>query len=251
MHISYEFKSPNYDERPAPAVIDFIILHYTEMTFEGALDRLRDADAKVSCHYLIKEDGKIFQLVNDEMRAWHAGKSRWQGREALNDCSIGIEIDNSGVIPFADLQMAACISLCKALMDKHRIPSCNIIGHSDIAPNRKLDPGIYFDWQRLADQGLGIYSGDDSSLRDYKASETTEFEVFNVQAKLASIGYDLNITGQWDNKTNAVIRAFQAHFCQKALRKKGIEFYRNMNSKYLWDEESDKRLHSLYKSKVT
>lgn len=255
MNISYEFASPNYDERPKDHSIDFIILHYTEMTFEGVIDRLCDPASKVSSHYLIKEDGKIFQLAHDEMRAWHAGKSFWQGREALNDCSIGIEIDNLGTTPFADLQMEACISLCKFLMNKYGIKPQNILGHSDIAPARKLDPGIYFDWQKLAKNGLGIFSENDSLWEDCAERSENHSDNFSlnhykielIQSRLKSIGYKLEITGYWDEQTNLVARAFQAHFYPKFLQMKGIEFYRNMNSAYFWNNELDKVLNSLFK----
>lgn len=235
--ISSDFSSPNYDKRPDGVAIDFIILHYTDMTFNGALERLCDPVAKVSAHYLIREDGEVFQLVSDEMRAWHAGKSFWRGREALNDCSIGIEIDNLGTGFFTDLQMEACIDLCKNLVDKYSIPPANVIGHSDIAPHRKLDPGIYFDWRKLSDHGLGIIAG------DYEISDMSDIKA--VQEKLAAIGYDLDITGEWDERTNGVVRAFQAHFCAQGLRKKGVEFYRDMDSRYSWNAESEKALRSI------
>lgn len=224
MHISHDFSSPNYDKRPDGIAIDFIILHYTEMLLDEALAKLCNPTSKLSSHYLIKEDGEVLQLVSDKMRAWHAGKSCWRGREALNDCSIGIEIDNLGTSPFTDLQMESCIALCKNLVNQYNIPPSNVIGHSDIAPSRKLDPGIYFDWKKLAEHGLGIAIG------DYDALDMPD--ISSVQTTLSSIGYDLDITGQWDERTNSAMRAFQAHFCQDNLRKKGLEFYRDMSSRY-------------------
>jgi len=246
MQISREFQSPNYDIRSADGAIDFIILHYTEMLFEDALAKLCDPSAKVSCHYLIKEDGSVFQLVDDDMRAWHAGASYWQGRESLNDCSIGIEIDNLGDRPFAELQMKSCIELCKALMEKHEIARENVIGHSDIAPSRKLDPGIYFDWARLAEEGVGINGFPRAQMRGSPETlASSPREVSHIQTNLSALGYKIEVTGKWDEQTNAVVRAFQAHFCPEAVFANGLDFYRDMGSWYEWNESSERALNFM------
>jgi N-acetylmuramoyl-L-alanine amidase len=152
--------SPNWDERPAGAAIDMLVLHYTGMaTAEAALKRLCDPAAKVSAHFLVDEDGTAVALVAEPARAWHAGLSWWQGRGALNDVSLGIELVNPGhewgYRPFPERQMAAAVELCRALVDRWQIPAGRVVAHSDIAPNRKQDPGELFDWARLARAGLG------------------------------------------------------------------------------------------------
>lgn len=157
-----ELPSPNVDARPAGAAIDTLLLHYTGMTSgRAALDRLRDPEAVVSSHYVVEEDGQVFRLVPEALRARHAGLSFWRGREALNDVSIGIEIVNPGhewgYRPFPALQMAAVADLCLEILGRHSIPARNVVGHSDVAPDRKQDPGELFDWQGLAENGIGLW----------------------------------------------------------------------------------------------
>ncbi len=151
--------SPNRDARPADAAIDMLVLHYTGMRdAAAALERLRDPAAKVSAHYLIDEDGTVAALVPDELRAWHAGVSWWHGRGRLNDVSIGIELVNPGhewgYRAFPAPQMLALLELTSALMERWSIPIERVLGHSDIAPARKEDPGELFEWRQLADAGL-------------------------------------------------------------------------------------------------
>jgi N-acetylmuramoyl-L-alanine amidase len=155
MYINTEFSSPNYSLRTSK--IEYIILHYTEIPLQDALARLIDDESELSTHYLIKEDGEILQLVDDYKIAWHAGKSGWKNFSQLNLNSLGIEIDNSGTSEFSSIQMQSCIELCNYLVNKHNINPASVIGHSDIAPDRKIDPGIFFDWQMLAKQGLGCW----------------------------------------------------------------------------------------------
>jgi N-acetylmuramoyl-L-alanine amidase len=157
--------SPNHDSRGEPpnvAPIDTLVLHYTGMqSAAAALGRLCDPEAKVSAHYLVDEDGTVWRLVPDERRAWHAGISYWEGRENLNAVSLGIEIVNPGhewgYRPFPEPQMAAVEALCLELIARYRIPAYRVVGHSDIAPDRKSDPGELFDWARLARAGIGIW----------------------------------------------------------------------------------------------
>lgn len=151
--------SPNYDERTLP--VSMIVLHYTGMqTAQAAIDRLRDPDAKVSAHYLIAEDGTILRMVDEEKRAWHAGKSRWRGIEDVNSASIGIEIVNPGhefgYRPFLEEQIDALIPLVADITARHGITRGNVVGHSDIAPTRKQDPGELFPWNRLAKLRLAL-----------------------------------------------------------------------------------------------
>ncbi|WP_184383517.1 N-acetylmuramoyl-L-alanine amidase [Roseococcus suduntuyensis] len=154
--------SPNHDPRPEGAAVDMLILHYTGMkSGPEALARLRDPEAGVSSHYLVEEDGRIFRLVEEGRRARHAGVSHWGGRSALNAFSIGIEIVNPGhewgYRPFPALQMAAVAELCLDILARHPIPARHVLAHSDVAPDRKEDPGELFDWPGLAKCGVGLW----------------------------------------------------------------------------------------------
>jgi N-acetylmuramoyl-L-alanine amidase len=201
--------SPNFDARPAPATIDTLILHYTGMvSAEAALTRLCDPAAKVSAHYVIDEDGAVIALVPEELRAWHAGVSIWQGSERLNDRSIGIELVNPGhefgYRPFLEPQYEACIGLCRDILDRRPIPARRVLAHSDVAPSRKQDPGELFDWQRLAKAGIGLWPARDGAGR--------RRPVADLQRDLARLGYGLAQTGIMDAQTRAVLIAFQRHF---------------------------------------
>jgi len=157
-----ETPSPNFDARPAGGAIDMLVIHYTGMAdAAAALERLRDAAAKVSSHYFIGEDGALYRLVDEGRRAWHAGLSFWRG---INDCnarSIGIELQNPGhefgYRDFPEAQMRALEGLALDILSRHPIPPDNVVGHSDIAPARKMDPGERFDWKRLAARNIGIW----------------------------------------------------------------------------------------------
>ena len=151
--------SPNFDERLAP--VTMIVLHYTGMeSAQAAIDRLRDPEAKVSAHYLVDEDGTILRLVPEEKRAWHAGRSHWRGIQDVNSASIGIEIVNPGhehgYRPFPEAQMGALIPLVADIKARHGITRGNVVGHSDVAPARKLDPGELFNWHALARLRLAL-----------------------------------------------------------------------------------------------
>lgn len=150
--------SPNHGARRDGAVPRLIVLHYTAMeSAEAALERLCDPAAEVSAHYLICERGGIWQMVEEERRAWHAGAGRWGACCDVNSASIGIELANRGDHPFAEPQMAALEGLLPGIMARWDIPPEGVIGHSDMAPGRKIDPGPRFDWARLARQGLGVW----------------------------------------------------------------------------------------------
>ncbi|CUS45056.1 MAG: N-acetylmuramoyl-L-alanine amidase [Pseudomonadota bacterium] len=151
--------SPNFDERTLG--ISMIVLHYTGMKdAQSAIDRLRDPEAKVSAHYLVAEDGTVLRMVAEEKRAWHAGKSRWRGIEDVNSASIGIEIVNPGhefgYPPFPEQQIDALVPLVATIKERHGITRGNVVGHSDIAPLRKQDPGELFPWSRLARLRLAL-----------------------------------------------------------------------------------------------
>lgn len=151
--------SPNFNNRPEGTSIDYIVLHYTDfLTVKESLDCLISPSSNVSAHYLIDNDGTIYQLVHDEKRAWHAGVSHWQGKDNINHYSIGIELQNGGMIykniygdwqPYPDGQMESLAELLLDLQRRFNIPTKNIIGHSEIAPGRKIDPGPHFNWSDL------------------------------------------------------------------------------------------------------
>lgn len=245
MFLNTNFSSPNFSARIKP--IEYIILHFTEMSFEGALARLCDKNSEVSAHYLIKENGEIFQLVQEKNIAWHAGKSSWHGKEKLNQNSIGIELDNLGNKAFSKAQMDSCIELCKALSAVYNIPKENFIGHSDVAPERKIDPGIFFNWELLYREGFGIWPTiKPSSLNVilYEFGAIGE-NIGKIQSKLKKLGYNIEITETFDQQTNYVIRAFQSKFCPYTIKELGLEYYGNLDSKYSWDLHSDNVLNAL------
>jgi N-acetylmuramoyl-L-alanine amidase len=150
--------SPNCGERRGGARPSLIVLHYTAMeSAEAALERLCDPAAEVSCHWLIGEEGRVHALVPEEMRAWHAGAGTWRGEGDVNSRSIGIELQNDGRSPFPERQMAALDRLLRGVMERWGIAPEGVIAHSDMAPERKGDPGPRFDWRRLARSGLAVW----------------------------------------------------------------------------------------------
>ncbi len=201
--------SPNHDARPrAP---DMLVMHYTGMrTGREALDRMCDAAARVSAHYMIEEDGTVFRLVPEDRRAWHAGVSSWAGETDINGCSIGIELVNPGhefgYRPFPEAQMQALEDLAGEIVARHAIAAGRVVGHSDIAPLRKQDPGELFDWPRLATRGIGLWP------TPAPRRVEPEWPLESVQAALQAIGYGIEVTGAMDDLTRAVLTAFQRHF---------------------------------------
>ncbi|HEX4111695.1 MAG TPA: N-acetylmuramoyl-L-alanine amidase [Stellaceae bacterium] len=205
-----ERASPNHDER-RQGPPDMLILHYTGMiSAAAALDRLCDPAARVSSHYVVDEDGAVWRLVPEERRAWHAGESGWLGRRDINAHSIGIEIVNPGhefgYRPFPEAQLRAVETLCRDIATRWTIPPRLVVGHSDVAPHRKQDPGELFPWRRLAEAGIGLWP--DFSRRPDRMPES----VGQIQAALAAYGYDLPATGTLDGRTVPVLTAFQRHF---------------------------------------
>lgn len=207
--------SPNFGPRQAPP--HMLVLHYTGMqTGEAALARLRDPAAEVSSHYMVEEDGRIFRLVPEERRAWHAGKSSWRGETDVNSASIGIEIVNPGhefgYRPFPEVQIAAVMALVADVRSRWSIENVNIVGHSDVAPDRKDDPGELFPWKRLAEAGHGLWveppAAPGAPLNEGEESAA----VFALQAGFTRLGYDSAPSGKFDAHTTAVVRAFQRHW---------------------------------------
>ncbi len=182
-------------------MIDMLVLHYTGMeNADVALARLCDAKADVSAHYVVDEDGTVLQLVDERNRAWHAGVAHWRGTSNINQRSVGIEIVNPGhefgYRDFSEAQMISVIALCQDILSRHDIAARNVVGHSDVAPSRKTDPGELFDWQRLAELGIGLWPGD---------AEVLEMDKAIVASHLETVGYDIK------NLPKAV-RAFQRHY---------------------------------------
>ena len=197
--------SSNFGDRAKGSTIDKLVLHYTGMpNTEVSLARICDKTSEVSAHYLINEAGKIYHLVDEKNRAWHAGVSYWDGQTDINSQSIGIELQNPGhewgYQKFSDLQISALIELSTDVIARHEIPSKNVVGHSDIAPDRKQDPGELFPWRRLAEMNIGYWPmceviPEPTDQRERKLRET-----------LSSLGYDPAASLQ------GVVRAFQRHF---------------------------------------
>jgi N-acetylmuramoyl-L-alanine amidase len=196
-----EMPSPNQDDRDG-AVIDMLVLHYTGMSSaEAALSRLCDPAAKVSAHYTINEDGTVYAHVPEERRAWHAGFSFWAGTRNVNACSIGIELVNPGhefgYRAFAKPQIAALTELSHGILKRHAIPALRVLGHSDVAPARKDDPGELFPWPALVDAGIGLWP---AKTQDKVGAEA-----------LLRFGYDP------EAPQDKVILAFQRHFRPASL----------------------------------
>jgi N-acetylmuramoyl-L-alanine amidase len=211
--------SPNHDARAAGAAIDMLVLHYTGMrTAEEALARLCDPAAKVSAHYTIDREGRIYAQVPEERRAWHAGVSCWQGARDINSRSIGIELVNPGhefgYIPFTDEQIAALIALSSEILVRHPIPARHVLGHSDIAPARKEDPGELFPWPRLAQSGIGLWpsvtlseaSANSLSNYGYDADAPRERVILAFQRHFRSA----KLTGKWDTECGQLLAGLLA-----------------------------------------
>jgi len=217
-----ERPSPNFDERTGVDVPDILLLHYTGMrTCAEAVARLTDAAARVSAHYTVDEDGTVYAHVPERLRAWHAGVSSWRGATDINARSVGIEIVNPGhefgYRAFPDAQIDAVIALGRAIVARHRVPQRNVIGHSDVAPGRKTEPGELFPWKRLADAGLGIWVEARAGSEAPLAGGAMGPQVAALQAALADYGYGIDATGAFDERTVAVVEAFQRHFRQRQV----------------------------------
>jgi len=237
MQIHSNIRSDNFTKVTNNRNISFIILHYTELDFDTSVQYLCSKEKGVSSHYLIDKNGEIFCLIDEKHIAWHAGKSYWRGIEELNNHSVGIEIENLGNEAFPKAQMDSVIWLCSRLKKQYQIPRENILGHSDIAPDRKVDPGIFFDWKLLGNHGLGIPI---PSLDEYLPSLLPRaLNIQDIQEKLLEIGYKIDITGKLDLQTKLVIRAFQMHFCPKKIVDNASV------AEYRWDEESSRILLQL------
>jgi N-acetylmuramoyl-L-alanine amidase len=210
--------SPNHGERRNFLRADSIVLHYTGMTSaEAAIALLRDPAAEVSSHYVVEESGRIVQLVPEARRAWHAGLSCWRGERDMNSASIGVEICNpghdGGSPPFPDCQIEAVIALCRDMTARFAIRPERVLAHSDIAPARKRDPGEVFPWDTLWRAGVGHWVEADPPedagliLRGQEGPPAR-----GLQSLLALYGYDIELSGVYDARTQTVVAAFQRHF---------------------------------------
>lgn len=219
INTEYTAKSFNYRQQ-------FLVLHYTADNFETSLEEL--TKGPVSSHYLVPEGPmndrrEVFRLVSEDLRAWHAGVSAWQNHANLNDSSVGIEIVNLGYVdkegerhwfPFATYQIETVIELCKDIVDYYKIEPTCVVGHSDIAPGRKVDPGPLFPWKKLYEHGIGAWYDDADKVA---AEAEAEFEQGDIntlwmQKKLRAYGYLIETTGNLDEQTKQVVTAFQMHF---------------------------------------
>lgn len=209
--------SPNHDARVGGAV-DILVLHYTGMeSGAAAQQRLCDAEAKVSSHYLIYEDGEIVQLAGEARRARHAGVSSWQGWTDINSRSIGIEIVNGGhdfgCPDFPPLQIEAVIRLCRDIQSRWPIPQQRVLAHSDVAPGRKRDPGEKFPWRTLHAHGVGLWVEPEpiSAGAALRAGDSG-LQVLQLKTALSQYGYGVDLTDMYDDATVDVVTAFQRHF---------------------------------------
>lgn len=203
--------SPNFNERDPHVPLAYVILHYTGMkTGSEALKRLCNPAAQVSAHYVVEEDGRVFQLVQETQRAWHAGESCWRGIRDMNSASIGIELVNPGhqygYRAFPSAQIEVLRKLVSNIVERHHLsPRTCLLAHADVAPERKEDPGELFPWRELAEQGLGLWPIPQSV--DYGHANDDE-----VQNHLIGIGYNCSSSGHYDLSTRAALLAFQRHY---------------------------------------
>ena len=210
--------SPNHGERAGGRRPDMIILHYTGMPIgDQALSWLCNEESQVSSHYFVHEDGGVVQLVPEDRRAWHAGKSSWAGESDINSCSIGIEIANpghpGGLPDYPSAQVQAVVELCRDCGQRWQIRPERVLGHSDIAPIRKVDPGENFPWEKLYLDGIGhwIDPAQISGGRFFQFGESGQ-PIEALQSMLSLYGYGIEITGNFCERTKGVVEAFQRHF---------------------------------------
>ena len=221
LNILHNYKSENFDLRKHK--IQFIILHYTETeNFNDALKILTSKVRKVSCHFLIDRNGKIYNLVSEKKRAWHAGISAWRGLNDINSRSIGIEIVNSGEKKskkYPKIQIDQLIELILSLRKKFEIPSKNILGHSDIAPLRKIDPGKHFPWEKLYKRKIGMKVKKVNIIGNSLSSDDYKMFLKNIE-NIGYSGIDHNLRC---SKNNKIIDAFHRHFLPNLTGKKPTE----------------------------
>lgn len=200
--------------------IRFLVLHYTAVNLEQSLQLLTQGE--VSTHYLIPEEpGIVYQLVKEQEQAHHAGQSVWQNRSNLNDTSLGIELVNLGFqntekerlwLPFNTHQIETLIELAQDIIHRYHIPATAVVGHSDIAPGRKMDPGPLFPWQRLSHHGIGAWPDSEEVEKALPLFTNKAADILWIQQNLKKYGYAIEETSRWDSQTQTVLQAFQQHF---------------------------------------
>lgn len=220
LNINTDWISPNFGDRKGHAV-DMLVMHYTAMSdLDATLRRLCDAKAQVSAHYLISRDGEIFRLVSEDKRAWHAGVSAWRDITDVNSYSIGIELDHVGVddagdfVPYPAPLLKSLQDLSQDILGRYEIPMRNVVGHSDVAPLRKQDPGNAFPWKNLSANGIGLWPKQvpSASYELLKQGDKGPL-VEELQSRFHQFGYGITIDGDFGDETHAVVIAFQRHFC--------------------------------------
>jgi N-acetylmuramoyl-L-alanine amidase len=224
-----DIKSTNFSERSS-TIIDTIVIHHTELKgLNPVVEIFTNPQRQTSSHYLILENGEIIRFVEENLKAHHAGISYWRGREKLNEYSIGIELDNLGTEPFSEPLIESLLGLLSQIQQRHNIDQRNVIGHYDIATNRKVDPNEFFPWQRLSQAGFGVYSN------LYVDPQPLEVDTAILTAKLQTFGYKI------DNSD-----IFTLELASKCFKKHyAIEAY-NLTS--MWDTLSELRLNDLLNS---
>lgn len=221
---------------------NFVIIHHTAQdSLEQTIKTFTLTRTQVSSHYVIGRDGTIVQMLNDYLRSWHAGSGKWGNVTDLNSVSIGIELDNNGFEPFSEAQIQSLLVLCKRLKWKYRIPAANFIGHSDIAPGRKVDPNTNFPWKKLAEEGYGLWYDEEEVFPavnpingvDSIPIETTDSlpkDSFDPIIALRIIGYDVSYP-------DLAIQSFKLHFIQNEIEGELTDFdikvLKNLYKKYL------------------
>ena len=220
---------------------NYVIIHHTAQdSLEQTINTFTLSRTQVSSHYVVGRDGEIVQMLNDYLRSWHAGRGRWGNDTDLNSASIGIELDNNGSEPFTTAQIESLLVLLKRLKWKYGIPTANFIGHSDIAPSRKVDPSAYFPWKKLAEEGYGLWYDEDEVFPVLSSQNSTSIPITTMDSlssntldpvlALRIIGYDVS-----DEK--AAIRSFKLHFVQRdidsALTETDKRILDNLYKKYL------------------
>ena len=215
--------SPNFSDRKNK-IIKYVIIHYTGMkSLKSCLNRFKDKASKVSCHWLISNGGAVYKIVDEKKSAWHAGVSSWRNEKMLNESSIGIELDNPGhganYRNFSNLQMKSLEKLLKVIFLKYNIDKKNILGHSDIAPTRKSDPGELFDWKRLAKKKLAYWPSCKTNINKniFFSLGDKGVAIFEIKKKLSKIGYNPSKNHDFDLSLKAVVEAFQRRFLPQQI----------------------------------
>ena len=222
-----KYKSPNFNNRKRGSSIEYIIIHYTALeNCNSAISYLTEKKNKVSSHFLISKSGKIYNLVNESKRAWHAGQSSWKNITDINSHSIGIELDYLGLTKnnndYPTIQIKSLIKLLKIIIKKYEIDKKNILGHSDIAPYRKIDPGAKFPWCKIYKENLSFFPKKFKKIEIDKLEKSLKNSLLKTKKLraifiLGKIGYDIILASQNKNKYQLLIKAYQSRFRQKLV----------------------------------